>query len=265
MRAEYRDMRLGLLFGNEYGKLVLGNLCNSSTFCIVCDLACNFCRQAYGSYASDLFLVYDEPENLPSMIESPEEYLLRDPLICDLILAIGLHPDLLLEIPRVAEKTEAKAIIVPIESNDWCPPGLRSQLKHRFEEVGLEYAFPKPFCSLEETGNKMIDEFIRRYRIGRPVVEVDVDDGTVSGSACIRSAPCGSTWYVARQIMWCEVSKIEDAVARAHHSYPCVASMEIDPEIGEPILHEGGYIIRKAVRKAIEESYERKRISNKKR
>ncbi len=258
-------MRLGVLYGDEYGKLVVGNLCNSYTFCIVCDLSCNFCRQGYGSYASDLYLVYNEPENLPSVIESPEEYLPENPPMCDLILAIGLHPDLLLSIPGVVERTWAKAVIVPIESNDWCPPGLRRQLGVRFEEIGVEYAFPKPFCSLGKTGNRVIDGFIERYRIGRPVVEVDIDDGMISGAACLRSAPCGSTWYVTRQIMWCEVSKIEDAVARAHHSYPCTASMQIDSEISEPILHEGGYIIREAVKEAIDNAYTKEEISGKRR
>jgi len=38
----------------------------------------------------------------------------------------------------------------------------------------------------------------------------------------------------------------------AHHSYPCTATMNVDPEVKEPILHIGGYIIRKEVEKALE-------------
>jgi hypothetical protein len=43
-----------------------------------------------------------------------------------------------------------------------------------------------------------------------------------------------------------------DAVAKAHHSYPCTATMNVDPEAKEPILHIGGYIIREEVEKALE-------------
>jgi hypothetical protein len=42
-----------------------------------------------------------------------------------------------------------------------------------------------------------------------------------------------------------------DAIARAHHSYPCTATMNTDPETKEPILHMGGYIIREAVENAL--------------
>jgi hypothetical protein len=45
-----------------------------------------------------------------------------------------------------------------------------------------------------------------------------------------------------------------DAIARAHHSYPCTATMNIDPETREPILHIGGYIIREEVEKAVEKA-----------
>jgi hypothetical protein len=64
-----------------------------------------------------------------------------------------------------------------------------------------------------------------------------------------RSAPCGSTWYVAKKLIGEEVKKegIRDVVAKAHHSYPCTATMAVDPEIGEPILHKAGFQIREAV------------------
>ena len=44
-----------------------------------------------------------------------------------------------------------------------------------------------------------------------------------------------------------------DAIAKAHHSYPCTATMAVDPEAKEPILHIGGYVIREEVEKALEE------------
>lgn len=83
------------------------------------------------------------------------------------------------------------------------------------------------------------------------MVEVEVRDGRVHTTRVIRSAPCGSTWYVVQQIRWRRLSEIEDAVAKAHHSYPCTASMAMDRELGEPILHTAGYAIREAVKMAI--------------
>jgi len=99
-----------------------------------------------------------------------------------------------------------------------------------------------------------IEEFMERYHIGKPEIKVEVKRGFVVGASVIRSAPCGSTWYVAQQIRGREISGIENVVAVAHHSYPCTASMEINPELGDAILHRAGYIIRDAVEKAISES-----------
>jgi len=70
----------------------------------------------------------------------------------------------------------------------------------------------------------------------------------------LRSAPCGSTWFVAKQLEGVEVeNKLElyDRISESHHSYPCTASMEKDREIGDTILHKAGYLIRAAVEKAL--------------
>jgi len=70
-----------------------------------------------------------------------------------------------------------------------------------------------------------------------------------------RSAPCGSTWYVAKKLIGVETKRetLYDAIARAHHSYPCTATMSIDPKLKEPILHIGGYMIREEVEKALDQ------------
>jgi hypothetical protein len=191
------------------------------------------------------------PENHPSFIEDPEKYLPQSLPNCDVIIAIGMHPDLLSAIPIMVRRTNAKAVIVPIENRNWCPRGLKRQLEEELKEAGVEHAFPKPFCSLEEEKRPIIDAFIKRYRIGKPLVEVEATDGMISDAWVVRSAPCGSTWYVVQQIKKSRISQIEDTVAVAHHSYPCTASMDVDPEFNEPILHIAGYNIREAVKEAI--------------
>jgi len=252
-------MRLYIIYGDEFAERVVGNLCNLSTFCQACSLACSHCRQTYGSFASDIYGIDKMPENLPPFIEDPDKYLPQSLPNCDLILAIGMHPDLLSAIPSIVKRTNAKAVVVPIENRNWCPTGLKKQLEEELEEAGVEHAFPKPFCSLEESGKPIIDGFMKRYCMGKPQVEVEVTDETISEARVVRSAPCGSTWYVVQQIKKSRISQIEDAIAMAHHSYPCTASMDVDPEFKEPILHIAGYNIRGAVKEAIERERERRK------
>jgi hypothetical protein len=45
-----------------------------------------------------------------------------------------------------------------------------------------------------------------------------------------------------------------DAIAKAHHSFPCTAMMVTDPETKEPILYIGGFTIREEVEKALEKT-----------
>lgn len=244
-------MRLCVIYNDEFAERVMGNLINTSNYCKSCGFTCTYCRQLYSSFAADIQAVYKIPPNLPAFIDNPEKYLPHDSPNCDVILAVGLHADILTAMPTLAKKTEAKAVIVPLENRHWCHRGLQRQLEESLDEIDVEYAFPKPFCTLEETGKPVIDSFIQRYQIGKPAVEVKVAGDRIRDAQVLRSAPCGSTWYVAQQIKWTKISDIEDTVAVAHHAFPCTASMDIDPEIGEPILHVAGFAIREAVKDAI--------------
>jgi len=246
-------LRLCFIYQDEFAERIIGNLCNASSFCRACGLACDYCRLGYGSFAEDIHYVHKVPSNLPAFVEEPEKYLPKKMPECDVIIAVGLHPDILLSLSSIALDAEAKAIIIPVENKNWCPPGVRKQLKEKFNEINIEYSFPKPFCSLEDSSQPIIDAFMERYKIGKPIVKVEVKGDIIVNANTLRSAPCGSTWYVTRCIRGRKISEIEEVVAIAHHSYPCTASMEVDPEIGDAILHKAGYIIREAVKKAIEE------------
>jgi len=246
-------LRIYTLYGGEFGERVLGNLANLPKFCIACGLACTECRAGYGSFVADIFGARKAPEVSQHFIDNPEEYLPTSLPDSELILAIGIHPDLLAELPSVVAKSNARAVIVPIEDRLWCPPRLREELRARFTEMGVESAFPKPFCELEATGRGVIDEFVKRYRIGKPSIEIELENDRITKARVLQSAPCGSTWYVAEQIKWHSIqdmSALEQVVSKAHHGYPCTASMETDPELNDTILHKSGYIIRDAVREA---------------
>ena len=67
------------------------------------------------------------------------------------------------------------------------------------------------------------------------------------------------------ELVWLEANKKEEEISvdleavqesqyisKNHHSYPCTASMIMDPELEDTILHKSGYLIREAVREALE-------------
>jgi hypothetical protein len=103
-----------------------------------------------------------KPSELPALIDKPEEYMPKKVPKADLCVASGLHKDLLLELPAHISRAGIKGLIVPIEDFNEVPSGLRKQLEERCLDLGLEYAFPKPFCSLEPAEDKpLISRFVR--------------------------------------------------------------------------------------------------------
>lgn len=165
-----------------------------------------------------------------------------------------LHPDLLLELPPfLKDSAKIKAIIVPQENPVRIP---RRQIEEICAREGLEIAFPKPFCDLQPRADQsLITRFTEEFKIGRPKVSVAVDNrGVIHHVEVLRSAPCGSTWFVAQQVARVDARntrELHDRISASHHSYPCTASMERDPEIGDAILHKAGYLIRAAIEEGI--------------
>ena len=254
-------MRLFVLYGHDFGEKVIGNMVNLPDFCRSCDLACANCRVKYSCFAPDVCGAFRVTNELPEVVDDPEPYLPRILPQVDLMLAIGLHPDLLAVLPKLIKMARARAAIVPIEDPKWCPPSLRTELQQSLDNLGIECAFPKPFCELDEAAGGLVGAFVRRYQIGRPAVEVSLLGDLISEVRVIRSAPCGSTWYVAQQIKWSAASNLgnlEQVISKAHHGYPCTASMEVDPELKDTILHKSGYIIRDVVEKAVAKATERR-------
>jgi len=268
-----KDTLLGLyfLYTDEFGERCLGNLINFPTFCKSCDLACEQCRTALSSFSGNIKGVNRLPKSLPVFVEEPEQYLPKHMPEADVVLAIGIHADLLSALPHVVEQTNAKAVIVPIEDPSWAPLGLKNQVKEELDELNVESAFPKPFCALEG-GTPVIDAFIEQFKVGKSKLEVEIEHGRLKIVRVLNSTPCGLTYYVATRLreapldlVWLEASKIEEEIrvdldavqesqyiSKNHHSYPCTASMTIDPELEDTILHKSGYLIRDAVREAIE-------------
>jgi len=249
-------MDLIILYSGEFGERVIENLINYSTFCISCADACTHCKEAKYGFADRINGLFKlpEPSMLPVFIEdSAEEYLVQEIPDADIAIVSEIHNDLLLELPPILKDSGIKAMIVPQES---AARIARPQVEEICGREGIEVVFPKPFCDLQpQDGKPVIRSFIAEFGIGIPEVRVEMDRrGRIVHVEVLRSAPCGSTWFVAKQLEGVEVeNKLElyDRISESHHSYPCTASMEKDREIGDTILHKAGYLIRDAVEKEL--------------
>ncbi len=235
-----RDIRIFFLImkGQEYGRRIVENIAVRG-----------FPHWVYGVHEFD-----EAPPANILLDESPEldRYLPSSPPECDLILSLGLPSGLQATVPMIAERCRAKAVIIAVDDPSWVPPGLKRQLIDEFERLGVAYAFPKPLCSLEETGDPVIDVFAARF--GKPSLKVKVENGVIKHVEVLRGAPCGSTWFIAEKLVGVHVNPRErlwEELAKAHHVYPCLASMQMDPEIGDTILHKSQYLIREAVDSAV--------------
>jgi hypothetical protein len=254
------SLTLVFVYSGEFAERVIRNLINDPSFCKSCGLYCDSCKYGVYNHVGNIRAAIEvaDASKLPVFIDNPERYLPKKVPQADLCIASGLHKDLLLELPMLIQKFGVKGLVVPVEDFVEVPAGLRKQVEEKCRNLGLESTFPKPFCSLEPTESKpTISRCVKELGIGRPSLKISVGrrgkhkiiDSVVVG----RSAPCGSTWYVAKKLVGVETRKeiLYDAIAKAHHSYPCTATMSVDPETKEPILHLGGFIIREEIEKAL--------------
>ncbi|HJX02230.1 MAG TPA: DUF166 family protein [Candidatus Bathyarchaeia archaeon] len=256
-------LALAFVYSGDFAERVIRNVINDPSFCKSCGLCCDSCKYGVYSHVRNVRAAIElpKPSDLPAFVDNPEEYMPKKIPKVDLCIASGLHKDLLLELPRHLDKFGVKGLIVPIEDFIEVPSGLRKQIEEKCRELGIECAFPKPFCSLEPTDDlRTISRLLTELHIGKPMLEIATarrgEKEVIESVAVCRSAPCGSTWYVARKLVGVETKKdiLYDSIAKAHHSYPCTATMGVDPEAKEPILHISGYIIREEVERALKQA-----------
>ncbi len=197
-------------------------------------------------FASSIIGIHEVLEDLPEFIDDVSEYVPNNLPKADLILSLGLYGDINMIIPYIASKTGAKSIIVPIHDPKQIPAGLQREIES--ETCDARIVFPKPFCSLEPVGDKYIDEFVEHF--GKPKLEIKADD-LIRHIEVKRGAPCGSTWFVAEKLKNVPVDEAEFEAGGRYHNYPCLASMDVDPQIGDTLLHIAGYRIKEAVKRGL--------------
>lgn len=192
--------------------------------------------------------------NLPSIVDDSDEFLPRELPAADLLISLGEHPAVAQMIPDMVERSGASAVIAPADDRTWLPPGLARQIQRKLESKGVEMVYPVPFCTLTEkdSQNSYIREFARYF--GRPEVKIEFDRDRIKKVIVIKEAPCGSTWYVADGLV--DVWE-RDAVEKAgllHHQYPCLATMVMDQEFEDTLMHRAGLMTKLAVEKAIKDA-----------
>jgi hypothetical protein len=202
------------------------------------------------------------PVVLPPVLDYPEEYLPESLPACDLILSLAEVKGVAEMIPDIAKMTGARAVIAPIDSVAWLPVGLARQLRDWLDRMGIPCVTPKPFCSLTETHYNALrqkqpydDPLIRAFaqHYGMPAFRATVDEKTrqIVELAVTRDACCGCARYVAAKLAGTPIDDAVDASGLHHHHYPCQASMGIDVQYGDTLLHISGNEMKDAVKEAL--------------
>lgn len=223
-----------------YAGRVLGNLRNPADFCRVCESECVECRRGYGRNLGPAIAgVLEFPNVLPYVLEKPEEYVPARVPPHDVMLAIHVHEQILLEMLKRHEQWGTKGVVVPLEAPGWIGGAARRAARELCERAGIQIAFPKPFCAFNPPAGGILSEFRNTFHIGRPDASVTVKNGLVHEVRVHVSAACGATYYIARWLQGRSVSDNlrHDVISRRFHCYPCTASMEMDDRLDDTPLH----------------------------
>lgn len=197
---------------------------------------------------------YQVPQSLPPVLDDAAEYLPSELGAGDVIVVINIHPEMLLEIPDMVGGGSVRALIVAIENPNWAKPGLQRQVTQSCARNDIESAFPKPFCALEPQ-TPAVTEFCEQFNVGRPKFKFRLAGGKVAAVEVVRGSPCGLTDFVGQQLVGMAADdSLPEKAGQLHHAYPCLASMNLDPETGETIMHASLYMIRDGVKEALEEA-----------
>jgi len=199
---------------------------------------------------------WDTPKVLPLVIDYPEDYLPETLPPADLILSFAELKGVAELLPEIAGMTGARAVIAPVDNEAWLPRGLARQLRGWLERQNVACVTPKPFCSLTETHydvtrrekiayqDPLIAEFARYF--GRPSFDIQVDPDTrlITSAEVRRDATCGCASYAAERLVGVSADEAEQEGGMLHHHYPCLASMGIDSDFSDTLMHVSGNIMR---------------------
>jgi hypothetical protein len=182
-------------------------------------------------------LSYLFDRQIPMVVDDPEEVLPY----------VGQDRNLAELIPDIAELCQVKEVIAGVDARAFLPTGLANQIKRRLDKMGIQSSFPAPFCSLTDSQGEgpLTQEFARHF--GQAQMVLTVKDGQIQQAELIRGAPCGNSLYVAERLPGARVEESVEQAGLLFHAHPCMASMDMDRELGDTILHIAGHLVKNAV------------------
>ncbi len=194
---------------------------------------------------------YHYTKKIPTFVEELSDYLPRDLPTCDLLLSVQEHPVVAEMIPLFIKEVGGRAVIAPIDNKAYLTSGLARQIHKKLERERIEFLYPMTFCTLTEkmTQNDLILEFLKYF--GRPKVEIDFEQEKVKEVRVLRDAPCGNTRYVAGHLIGTHMKDAVESAGILHHNHPCMATMVMDAELGDTLMHHAGLQVKMAVEEAI--------------
>ena len=191
------------------------------------------------------------PARLPAVIDDPSEFLPSPMPRADLLVSLHESPGAADLIPDIAQGCGARAVLAAVDDQTACPPGLVNQIRKRLDRMGVAVSFPRPLCSFEGGPHELLEAFAERF--GHPILSIRRDGDRVLSVEGLRDAPGGSARFVASVLPGARVREAGDTGALRHHHHPCLASMEIVPDLNDTLMHLSGYIVRAAIRAGLKE------------
>ena len=199
--------------------------------------------------------VWQAPSVLPPIVDYPEDYLPESLPPADLVLAFGENKGVAELVVEAAKMAGAKAVIAPVDREEWLPRGLARQLRGWLADDGVACVTPKPLCSLTEThynvkrhrqeyDNPLIAEFARYFGMPKFNVTVNAESKEVTGVEVVRDAVCGCAHHVAQGLVGVSANDAEQQAGLLHHHFPCLAGMVKDPDFNDTLMHISGYIMK---------------------
>jgi len=70
---------------------------------------------------------------------------------------------------------------------------------------------------------------------------------TVTHVEVQRDSVCGNARFVAEKLVGVSTDAAEQEAGLLHHHYPCLASMGVDPDFGDTLMHVSGNALRDIV------------------
>lgn len=243
-------------FDDTFAQRFLRHLVNEEGYCNGCGSLCDHCRDTYGiDFSADIADIIELPAILPYYLDDPVELLGGELPPHEATVAVNVHQEILLALPSLAAEAGSRVLIAPSEAPGWVSRWIRGEVRKACRKLDMGCAFPKPFCSLAPGIHPAVDEFMEYFRLGYPRLRLELGDGYIKEAKVLRSAPCGNTYYVAFNLRGAPLNaEVAQVVAKYWHSFPCVASMEVDRDLGETILHMGGFMHYRSVQEALAEA-----------